>query len=588
MHPDSRAGIERGETVAMKNGKQKSRRQFLTSSCDLLSQMMLASLSFKAGLGSRVARAATPAGKQRRHFVNVGSFARAGWDSYFFHQGLVSADYVPIQNSTWMNDFCTYTLRYQDAQAQQFGGASGPSLGQGMCLMLPAMAAISRSDSFFVGAPNFKVNLGDLLIWRGMTSTSAHGIAGHMVQEGALSSYAGSYSSIVSVQLSQAPDYLRKLHYVQAASSPAAMSLQSGFITGYGIPVNIGDIATWTAMTGMATAAPGSMAALVQAATAQVNQLAAARTYSVPQSQQTYASYSSAYTSFLSVAGSSYATSTAFTNIMQRYNAVLTRVLSIIAPQMFSPGPSGQSSNYTYANLASQTASFNASSNANCITQECYGGIPTYVADYLQAQVFGFALAEFLITNDLSAVVDVPYQLPDCHQDMMSGVVYLTVAYILYLEFLNGLKSADAGMGDGSTVLDHTTVIFQTEFDRESNPSSTVAGPPPNSPGTNHGVTTSVLLAGYGVQLSGNPSAPRFVGDVMTGRYNNAGFNLTPGSYGPYFLPLPIDSSGNPSPGGTVYDPQCILPTICQIFGALVPPQQFTGQPICTPILKAS
>lgn len=576
--------------MAVKGKNRKTRRQFLNESCDFLTQMILAQLSLGVA-GTKRAHASTPSGKQRRHFINVGSTARAGWDSYYFHQGMTSADYVPIQNSTWMNSFCTYTLRYQDTQAQQFGGAGGPSIGQGMCLVLQAMASINRSDSFFVDAPNFVVNLGDLLIWKGMTSTSAHGIAGRMVQEGALSSYAGSYSSIISCALAQSPDYVRKLHYVQAVGAPGEMSLQSGFITGYGIPINIGDLPTWTAMTSSATAAPGSYAALMQSATAQIDQILASKSYTIPQTQQTFASYGASYSSYLSVAASNYATSTAFTNILNRYTAVLNRVLAIVAPQIYTPGPSGQNTgNYNYSGLASATQSFNASSSNNNLAGR-FGGvanIPGYNAVYFQNQIFGFALTEFLIKNDLSAVVDTPYTVPDCHADMQGGVYSLTVAYILYLELLNGLKSADAGMGDGSTVLDHTSVIFQNEFDRESNCSSTVAGPPLQDPGLNHGVVTSVVLAGYGVQLSGIPSTPRFVGDIMTGRYNNAGFNLAPGPYGPYFNPLPIDSSGNPSPGGTIYDPQAILPTMCAVFGTQVPQQQFTGEPVCTPILKAS
>ena len=81
-------------------------------------------------------------------------------------------------------------------------------------------------------------------------------------------------------------------------------------------------------------------------------------------------------------------------------------------------------------------------------------------------------------------------------------------------------------------------------------------------------------MAGYGTNRGA------IIGDIMTARYNTMFTGI------PYFYPLPINSSGQPAPGGTVYDPQSILPTKCAIFGAQMPPEQITTSGVVQGVIK--
>ena len=65
-----------------------------------------------------------------------------------------------------------------------------------------------------------------------------------------------------------------------------------------------------------------------------------------------------------------------------------------------------------------------------------------YVASQWSGVIFGFAMAEFLIINDLSAVVDVPTPMSDCHTNLIGGHAGAFVpSYILYLDLINSLKN---------------------------------------------------------------------------------------------------------------------------------------------------
>ena len=178
-----------------------------------------------------------------------------------------------------------------------------------------------------------------------MTTTIAHGISNKMIMQGQLfSSYAASFSSIVAQSLANAPDYVRPLHYVQISQSPSSIDMQTGFLNGFAIPVNIPNTSAWSNMTTAATgASPGSVAALQQAETSALGTMAADGKFSLPQSQQIMAGFSGNFNSYLQVAASGYANSPQFNAIITRYTNVLTQQLALMLTSIITPTASGQS-----------------------------------------------------------------------------------------------------------------------------------------------------------------------------------------------------------------------------------------------------
>src|SRR5207253_7138876 len=110
-------------------------------------------------------------------------------------------------------------------------------------------------------------------------------------------------------------------------------------------------------------------------------------------------------------------------------------------------------------------------------------------------------------------------------------------------------------------------IVTATEFDRRiprglENPTS-------NNPGAGHGQTATFTMHGYGVN-GGKARGYRMTSSTGSlGMIN--GVN--------YENPTPVDpQTGLPSNTGTIYGQMALLPTVCQIFGAVVPPQQVTDQ----------
>jgi hypothetical protein len=102
-------------------------------------------------------------------------------------------------------------------------------------------------------------------------------------------------------------------------------------------------------------------------------------------------------------------------------------------------------------------------------------------------------------------------------------------------------------------------------------------------PGQAHGVTASVIMAGMGVQRG------RVVGDVGRGPIENAAFRDQEGNPRPWQKALPIDyATGVAKPDGKYTSIQSIFPTVCSIFGALVPANQLTEfEPVSAVIRKS-
>jgi hypothetical protein len=115
-----------------------------------------------------------------------------------------------------------------------------------------------------------------------------------------------------------------------------------------------------------------------------------------------------------------------------------------------------------------------------------------------------------------------------------------------------------------------------TEFDRTALIYQSIAG---SYPGTNHGNTASVIMAGRGIR-----------GGAVVGDFKTA-----PGAAGIYAAHsgigfqdgLPINlKTGLPDPSGTLVTSKSIFMTMMGVMGVEVPAQQITGG-ICVPAVLA-
>jgi hypothetical protein len=170
----------------------------------------------------------------------------------------------------------------------------------------------------------------------------------------------------------------------------------------------------------------------------------------------------------------------------------------------------------------------------------------------LPALTFRFALAEHLVVNDLSAVVDIAVPFQDAHLDNEGEAATLLAIYACYRRLLLNLKAAPVAVGlDNRSLLEITTVVMFSEFDRSPCLS---AGP---RPGTGHGRATSLLLAGRGT-MGGT-----VIGAIKAGPGQGplSALDLPIGS------PLPVNArTGRPDANGAPYLLEHVFPTLMSLF----------------------
>jgi hypothetical protein len=170
-------------------------------------------------------------------------------------------------------------------------------------------------------------------------------------------------------------------------------------------------------------------------------------------------------------------------------------------------------------------------------------------------------------------VIDIPTATDDAHDGSNAHIILLMITYSAYKTLLSNLKHGDSS----NNLLAKTTVAMWTELDRTPN---WVINLDSYNRGTGHNGTTSVLLAGYGV------NGGTVIGDVMTGpggdysstwNFNSANQTWNNNYAGgiPYSSAMPIDlNTGRVVPTGRIINEICILPTMLGIFGFAIPPQQ--------------
>ena len=195
---------------------------------------------------------------------------------------------------------------------------------------------------------------------------------------------------------------------------------------------------------------------------------------------------------------------------------------------------------------------------------------------------FRFALAELLITQDLSAVIDLQGLFVDAHDNNKSERALIGMNFAGMSHLIEKLKATALPDGSGRSFLDVTTLAMYTEWDRHLYLSDH-DGLTGTGPGTGHGITCSAIMAGAGVATgrvvggllhsqSTHPTHASLFGaltDPWSGHPFSDRWNLGAG--------LPIDTStGVPDPNGSFPYIESMFPTMVQLLGLTMPSQQIT------------
>jgi hypothetical protein len=489
-------------------------------------------------------RPASAAGLRSRYLINLQSFG--GVDSAWGHSPMLVRDTNGLSTAQLVNFYGVYpgAPRFPDNLAKPMGNG----------VLGITMNAFTSSE------------LNRMAILRGMMAEGSHDVGNRMMQNGHLSGYAACFSTIVADALARSPDRLRPLHYVQITNTPADFRSQVGFFHGPGIPLNIADAPTWSKLSASDPNNPANSAQLKELLNTSIEALATTTggALAANSSRKLFTEdFVTSYSAADSIIGKNYAQSAAFLACLERYKAaVLTDLNALLLGSATKPYTSEVLKNYpAFANVTA--TGLEAALNGE------------FGPGGLSNVVFPFALADFLVTSDLSAVVDAPIPGGDFHdfneRDMLRSAANMACLRAL----INRLASVPAPGETGKSLLDQTLIVYSTEFDRQV--ARTVnASANSTRPGTNHGSTSSAILAGY--RVKGNK--------IVGGRATGSGGQF--GAIDEAFLsPLPIDvTTGDPIATGEYYAQRSLLPTVLEIFGLSVPSQQKTEMVSISAIIK--
>lgn len=489
-------------------------------------------------LGGALSGRAAPM-TRRRHFINIQGFG--GWDSAWHHSPVLLRDAAGLSEAQLKSSFYGVydTPRFMDDLAMRF-------------------------DDHFVGigmSGFSSTELGDLLIWRGIREDGSHDLGNRNIQNGSLSGYAASYSTLIAHALAQSPDYLRPLHFVQTTNTPAEFRSQFGFFTGPAIPINLASLDNWTRLSATDPADPINTDALRGLLDGTMtNLMGMTGQLKAPSRVRYEEDFGTNFNATKEIRNKNYATNPAydFTPTMDRYRSA---VVSYIAKVLFDTR--------TAAAAREGLKNFSDLPTAEGALRDF---LTRYFGGSLDSLVYPYAVADFLVRYDLSAVVDATARLGDFHDDNHRDFLQVMASLACFKELIGSLKATPVSPTSSQSLFDVTTVMMSTEFDR------TIHRYPQNSngfPGTNHGVTSSTILTGYGVN-SGKIVGARGSGPL--GPFASAGG---------YLQPLPIDfRTGKPSASGQIVNNTAIQPTILQIFGQSQPQQQNIGEKAVDAVIK--
>jgi hypothetical protein len=198
----------------------------------------------------------------------------------------------------------------------------------------------------------------------------------------------------------------------------------------------------------------------------------------------------------------------------------------------------------TLASAATLSTPFEATEGSLALAtaaSDTGAGLRSLIASY----AWRFAMADFLVTEGHSNIVDIVCPNVDGHGGNSLDLRRMTIVYSLYSRLLERLSQRN--------YLNRTLVAMYSEFDRGQGLQTEVSL---TDRGTPHGNTESILLSGYGVKR----------GTVF-------GSRLFDPSNRPTDNPAPVAINGT-SPG--LIDYKYPFPTIMEIFKTKIPENQIT------------
>lgn len=584
-----------------------------------LKQAFVGSLTltaYSAGVGGRAQ--AGPKGP-RRHCIN---FAKGGGIDQFW----MASSMAPSQ------------LRSGAHPALESGGAAagslqiqrvGPSMATDYLTLREAenpaqfYTSQGRSHYFGMGFHQLFRNthfdsgaelLSKMCVWKGMSSPCRHELDNPVLQHGVASSYALSFTALVSQRL--AMNSARTLHYVVLADNPSAAYLNFAMNTDFASPSCIPGIPGLAALTGRD---PNdfnlkSRRDLIANAVRNLSGNILSSRLKLKSSLSSLGVFSNSFQASATVAGSfldqdiellylrnrflnsAYAGTCTYFGISQNGGSgEMYTALSALPAN----GGSGLGSGNDYISslrtglvyLTSHPlpdlTSYRSRKRSGLDTTSDEAILrPLLTANINSLQrlypglVDKFALSAYLVIQNLSAVVDFRDGagmdiIDDAHHTVLPSRVKEMAFFSCYRELmlaLDEVKDAE-GVMPGETLLDATHIVMHTEMDRTAGVLDNTLGV---TGGTNHSSSsTTVLMAGYGIH------GGSVIGDLHKGVNDGNEFG------GNFTSALPINTStGLPSAGGSLVTLQSLAPTLVEMFDAKLPPQQISAFGFVSAVIK--
>ena len=403
----------------------------------------------------------------------------------------------------------------------------------------------------------FKENeLEKMFIWRGVKQEGGHGGGNGILQNGHRSPYAIGFSQLIAHQTALSPGYPRYLHYVQACSKTGDVYVQNIMYKGAYKSINIQDSNIWKSLTKkhkddifLNLNFRSLIENFMQDISIQANSK-----FKIPESKSNTNGFYQSFLSTQEMLSQNYAQNPewGFDALFQYYKERITE--DYINCSQYLPIQMTLASERNlgkYIKVGEPTSESNAKKA---------------MGSYLDFVAFRFALAEFLVVNDLSAVVDIQLAGTDHHRNNSRDIH----KHIINMSALNTLmKNLNNVTHQGASLMDKTLITVGTEFDRSI--ARGLENPMGPDVGAGHGPTNSFLLAGLGVNG----------GKVCGHRMNAKTGDLSHIENVSFGRAVPLDlKTGQPSNEGHVFSNYSLMPTIAAIFDISIPMQQVVGEPV--------
>ncbi len=596
------------------------RRRFLRNTAQgLLALASASTLGNSLGLLNGK-RAFAADARPRRHLINL--IGWGGWDGVWWHNSLRMNDYRQLPN------VCLSSVLGSTGLAASFAGGRPYALTDfGIDADLLSLGTVGGREQLagkgfnhFFGPSGRARFTTDMLVWKGLLQQGQHGIGNRALNQGSTADYAKGYSALVAAHIAKT-DYPRPLHYVSVAAHPSNLFTNTAMNQSYEVATCLPDWAVFRSITtraGALTPAAMSEEQRLVSVVGDLGRVALSPRLNLTSSRVNADSLTNAFASGVQISNNGWGDSTEFRGVYARYVLAMIRGLRTLTlplnngPYRYdyrnsSSGeiyyPHSATVNLACSNLeaalpqtffddlntlrlaqasasvlaalqASLTARVGQAANAIAAAEGIYhagtlGSSPGVGIATIGKAAFPFAMADFLVRKDASAVVDLPIAVGDEHWMWWRGFAAVTTAMAGMAELIASLKEVSL---TGGSLFDQTLIVAHTEMDR------TWSLDPSEGPGQAHGNTASVLLAGMGINRGA------VVGDVGRGPLENSQF-----AGNPWQTALPIDyATGAASASGKPCSVQSLLPTVCAIFGASVPQNQLNEFDAVPAVLRRS